>query len=112
MWILDGVLVLNQKERRGKTNYGDYVKNVAKRMDLSQDETKRLIKQSFETIVEALNDGENFTIPGLGTFGTKTREQHKSYNPFYDKFMLLPRKRIVTYYPSSTMKDKMNEGEG
>ena len=93
-------------------NYGDYVKNVAKRMDLSQDETKRLIKTSFETIVGALDAGENFTIPGLGTFGTKIREQHKAYSPYYNKFMLLPKKRIVTYYPSSTMKDKMNKGEG
>ncbi len=92
-------------------NYGDYVKNVAERMNLPQTETKRLIKQSFETIVEALDAGEKFTIPGLGTFGTKTREQHKAYSPFYEKFMLLPRKRIVTYYPSSTMKDKLNEGE-
>ncbi len=93
-------------------NYGDYVKNVAGRMNLPQTETKQLIKQSFETIVDALDAGENFTIPGLGTFGTKVREQHKAYSPFYEKFMLLPKKRIVTYHPSSTLKDKLNGGEG
>lgn len=92
-------------------NYGDYVKNVAGRMDLSQAETGRLMKQSFATIVESLNTGEKFTIPGLGTFGTKTREQHRAYSPFYEKFMLLPRKKIVTYSPSSTLTDKMNKGE-
>jgi len=93
-------------------NYGDYVKSVAKRMDLSQTETDRIIRQSFETIVDALDAGEKFTIPGLGTFGTKIREQHRSYSPYYNKFMLLPKKRIVTYYPSSTMKDQMNKEEG
>ena len=93
-------------------NYGDYVKNLAEKMNLPQVETKRLMKQSFETIVDALDAGESFTIPGLGTFGTRVREQHKTYSPFYEKFMLLPKKRIVTYHPSSTFKDKMNGGEG
>ena len=92
-------------------NYSEYVKNVAERMDVPQAETKRLIQKCMETIVDSLDAGEKFTIPGLGTFGTKIREQHKTYSPYYEKFMLLPKKRIVTYYPSSTMKDKLSKEE-
>jgi nucleoid DNA-binding protein len=90
-------------------NAGDYVKNVAKRMDLSQAETKRLIDLTLETVVSALDDGETFTLPGLGTFGTKIREQHRAYSPFHKRFMILPKKRIITYYPSSKIKDEFKD---
>ncbi len=89
----------------------DYVKNVAKRMNLSQAETKRLMKQSFATLVSVLDSGKKFTMPSLGTFGTKVREQHKAYNPFYEKFMLFPKKRVITYYPNSAIKEEVNKGE-
>lgn len=93
-------------------NYGEFTKNVAKGMKLSEAETKRLMEGALKTVVTSLDAGESFTVPGLGTFGTKVRDQHRSYSPFYEKFMLLPKKRVVTYYPSSTIKDKLNEKEG
>ena len=90
-------------------NYGDYVKEVAKRMDLSQAETKRLIKESTGAIVDALAGGDSFSIPNLGTFGTKVKDQHKSYNPHYEKFMLLPKKRVITYHASASIKDEFKD---
>ncbi len=90
-------------------NYGDYVKEVAERMSISQAEVKRLIKQSTGIIVEELSNGEAFTIPHLGTFGTQVKEQHKSYNPHYEKFMLYPKKRVVTYHVSSAIKDEFKD---
>ena len=87
----------------------DYVKKVAERMNISQAETKRLMTQSFEVIVSSLASGDKFTVPHLGTFGTKIREQHKSYSPFYEKFMLLPKKRVITFYPSSVIKEEFKD---
>lgn len=93
-------------------NYGDYVKELAKRTELSQAETKRILDTAFETLVETLNEGKTFTLPKLGTFGTKEKPQHKGYNPAYEKFMLYPKKRVVTYYPNSVMKDEINKSQG
>ena len=90
-------------------NYNDFVKNMAKRMDLSQSEIRRLLKHNFDTIEKTLDSGSGFTIPGLGTFGTKTRDEHKAYSPFHEKFMLLPKKRVITYHPSSVMKDELKD---
>ena len=90
-------------------NYGDYIKEVANRANLSQAETTRIVKASFETVVDALNAGETFTLPNLGTFGTKVKPQHKGYNPAYEKFMLYPKKRVVTYNASSSMKNEANK---
>ena len=92
-------------------NYGDLVKKVSAKANLSQEETKRLMTSSFETMVAALKAGEGFSLPALGTFGTKVREKHKAYNPAYEKFMLYPKKRVVTYYPNSSIKSEMNKGE-
>jgi len=89
--------------------YSDYIKTVAERMSISQTETKELVQQSLEVIVKSLNSGDKFTIPHLGTFGTKVKDSHRSYNPHYEKFMLLPKKRIITYAPSSSIKDEFKD---
>ncbi len=90
-------------------NYGDYVKRVAKRADLSQAETKRVMSLCFEVLVDALDAGEEFTLPDLGTFGTKIRKKYKAYNAANEKVMHYPTKRVVTYYPSSSINSEMNK---
>lgn len=92
-------------------NYGDYVKAVSEKAGLSQAETKRMMQKSFEVIVEELVEGKRLTLPQLGTFDTKVRDQHRAYNPAYEKFMLYPKKRVVTFYPGSFIKEEMNKGE-
>ena len=87
----------------------DYIKTIAERMNISQTETKQLMQQSFEVIVKSLDSGDKFTIPHLGTFGTKVKDQHRSYNPHYEKFMLLPKKRIITYDASSSIKGEFKD---
>jgi len=90
-------------------NYNDFVKNMAKRMDLSQTEIKRLLKQNFDTMEKTLDSESGFTIPGLGTFGIKIRDEHKAYSPFHESFMILPKKRVVTFHPSSVLKEELKE---
>jgi nucleoid DNA-binding protein len=97
------------KEQGVKMNYSDFVKNISKRMDLPQTEIKRLLKQNFDTMEKVLDSGKGFTIPGLGTFGVKVKEEHKAYSPFHEKFMLLPKKRVVTYSPSSVIKEELKD---
>lgn len=90
-------------------NYGDYVKNVAKRANLSQAETKRVMSLCFEVLVDALDAGEEFTLPDLGTFGTKVRKKYTAYNTANEKVMQHPRQRVVTYVPSSSITNEMNK---
>ncbi len=89
----------------------EVVKALADRWDLSQAETRRLLDRLVNILKEYLAEGKSITIPELGTFGTHTREERKSYNPHYEQYMLLPPKRVVDFTPSEGLKEDMKELE-
>ena len=94
-------------------DYNTFVKNLSERVGQTQVETKRLLKNSFELITETIDNDKGISVPGLGTFHVKIRDEHKGYSPYHDQFMLLPKKRIVTFHPSSAIKEQLkNIGGG
>jgi len=90
-------------------NTSNLVAKLADKWDMSKAETRRLL----DTIVEKLNDnlanGTAFTIPELGTFGTKTRDERESYNPHYEQYMKLPPKRTVEFSPSKSLQEDLKK---
>ncbi len=92
-------------------NTSDVVQVLAENWGMSQAETRRLL----DTIVQTFNDniagGNTFTISQLGTFGTRTREERKSYNPHYQQYMNLPPKRVVSFSPSKGLKEDLKQVE-
>lgn len=88
-------------------NTKELVARLAKNWDMTQEETRDLL----DIIVQYMNDnlarGNDFTIPELGTFGTHTRNKRRSYNPHYQKYMMLPPKRVVDFTSSKGLKDDL-----
>ena len=74
---------------------------------MSKAETRRLLDLITDTLKDHLAEGRSFTVPDLGTFGTHTREERKSYNPHYEQYMMLPPKRVVDYTPSKGLKEDL-----
>lgn len=92
-------------------NTSDLVKALASNWDMTQAETRRLLDTITQTFNDHLAEGNAFTIPQLGTFNTKTREERKSYNPHYKQYMKLPPKRVVTFSPSKGLKEDLKQLE-
>lgn len=92
-------------------NTAEVVEALAKNWDMSQAETRRLLDLILHTFTDHLARGTGFTVPELGTFGTHTREKRRSYNPHYEKYMMLPPKRVVDYSPSKGLKEDAKEME-
>lgn len=90
-------------------NTSDVVTALAKNWDMSKAETRRLLDVIVSTFNSNLSDDKAFTIPGLGTFSTRTRKKRKSYNPHYKKYMQLPPKRIVEFTPSKNLKEDLKK---
>ncbi len=89
----------------------EVLKQLAEELDLTQTETEDLYDSFVEGLTMLLSKGKGFTLPGLGSFKSEVREEHKSYNPHYEQMMLIPKKRVVHYSQSSTLRDQINEGE-
>ncbi len=88
-------------------NTDDLVARLAENRDMTQQETRNILDLVVQTISDHLAQGNDFTIPELGTFGTHTRDKQKSYNPHYEKYMMLPPKRVVDFSPSQNLEDDL-----
>lgn len=92
-------------------NTGDLVAKLAENWDMSKAETRRLLDDIVQTFTNNLAQGNTFTVPELGTFGNKTRNERKSYNPHYEQYMKLPPKRTVEFRPSKSLKNDLKQLE-
>lgn len=78
---------------------------------MTQAETRRLLDTVIDILNNNLSEGNAFTIPNLGTFSTKVRDERESYNPHYEQYMKLPPKRVVEFNPSKGLKEALKQVE-
>jgi nucleoid DNA-binding protein len=86
-------------------NTDELVARLAKNWDMDQAEAREMLDVVVQNISDNLAQGNDFTIPELGTFGTHTRDKQKSYNPHYEKYMMLPPKRVIDFSASENLED-------
>jgi DNA-binding protein HU-beta len=55
----------------------EFVSNVAKKSGLSRDDATAAVDAFLASIADALNAGEEVTIPGLGKLSTQNRSSRK-----------------------------------
>jgi DNA-binding protein HU-beta len=87
--------------------YSELIDQLSEELELSRAEAKDLVDKTVTELTEQLGQGSSFTIPDLGTFKTRVKEVQKVYNPHYEKFMLIPPKRVVEFTPGRTLKDNL-----
>ena len=91
--------------------HSEFVQKLAERLQITPDESQRLIRILVKLFTEKLGKNTKFSIPGFGTFGTKIRKERKAYNPATKSVQLLPKKNVVYFRPASHLKDQMKNVE-
>lgn len=89
----------------GKT---ETVRILSEQIGLTQQETERIYDKFVEILTDHLAHDEGFSLPKLGSFSTRIRDSYKTYNPHYKGMIQLPKKKVVQYSQSSTLKDELN----
>jgi DNA-binding protein HU-beta len=90
-------------------NNNEFIKSLSERTGQSQGEIKRLMGHITETFRKTLDEDFRFSIPRLGTFGTRIRPKRKAYHPHLKRYMMLPPKRIVFFNTSSVLKRNVKD---
>lgn len=85
----------------------ELIQNLSTRLEESQAEIKRILDVSHEVYKEVLDRDVRFTIPGLGTFFSSLVKKRKAFNPYHERFFLLPPKRVVRFHPSASLKEEV-----
>lgn len=87
--------------------YKELIHRVSESRDISKSQARIMVEDLFEALGKELEDGKGVSIPGLGTFLTKTREERKVYSPHHETYILVPPKRVVDFTPSKNLKENL-----
>ena len=68
--------------------------------------TSELIASLLSDMTQQLQEGNIVSVQGFGTFEVKKKAERITINPTTKLRMLVPPKLVLTYRPSTTLKDK------
>lgn len=86
----------------------DLVRSIATNTDLTQKDADNALSVMVDAISEALADGQEVSLRGLGKFTVQQRGERNARNPQTGEMVKLPASRAVRFKPSQTLKDQVN----
>lgn len=83
----------------------DFVKLVAEKTGLSQQDVNKVIDEAGRTIVEECRDkGEDISIPTIGSFKQKVNPARKGRNPLTGETIDIKGSRTIVFKPMPSVK--------
>ncbi len=86
----------------------DLVEEVVRVTELPRKESEAVVETIFESIIGALQGGDNIEIRGFGSFRTRQRRGRTGRNPKTGAKVEVPPKKIPFFKPSKELKDHVN----
>ena len=83
----------------------DLSSHVATEASLSKAQTSGVVDALFSAIADALTRDESVTIPGFGTFTTKTRGARQGRNPRTGESIAIAASRSPSFKAGQTLRD-------
>jgi DNA-binding protein HU-beta len=98
-----------------KVNKTQLIDSVAEAAGLTKLEAQKAVDALFSTVIQALAAGDQVTILGVGTFGTKKRAARTGRDPRTGGVLQIPAAVVAFFKPGKVLKDAVNgrvlEGE-
>ncbi|MFW6007921.1 MAG: HU family DNA-binding protein [archaeon] len=87
----------------------DLVKKITSRVDVTAAKAGDIVNVLFESIAEALGEGDSYNQDRFGTFKVVDRAPRKGRNPRTGETIDIPGKKAVKFVVSGKLKDKLNK---
>lgn len=76
---------------------------------LNKREAKDMVEAFFETIRDALENGESVKLSGFGTYQLRDKPQRPGRNPKTGEAIAIAARRVVTFHASQKLKDLVDK---
>lgn len=87
----------------------DLIGKIAKEMNISKQEAETGVNLFFQTIKEAIMNGEEIELRGFGSFRFRHREAREGRNPRTGEPVDVPPKKVLYFKPSKLLKNMINK---
>lgn len=88
-------------------NNKEFVALMAEKNGTSLKDTSSLLSGLVAEMGNQFEDGASISLTGFGTFEVKKKLERVVVNPSTKQRMLVPPKLVLTFKPSSVLKDKI-----
>lgn len=89
-------------------NKTDTINKFAQTLGIKTSESKTQVEALFGLIKDALLDGEEVTLPGIGKLKVKTRPARNGRNPKTGETITIPEKKVVKFSAASEFDNSFN----
>ena len=87
-------------------NNKDFTSELSKSLGYTLKDTSELISSLLSGMTQQLEEGNVVAIQGFGTFEVRKKAERISVSPTTKQRMLVPPKLVLTYRPSTLLKEK------
>ena len=77
---------------------------------LYQRDVERVVSTVFDTITEALAEGDRVELRGFGAFSIKERESRTGRNPRTGEAVHVPKKHVPFFKTGKELRERLNDG--
>lgn len=99
---------LNRGESRTMTK-AELVDEVARVAELAKKDAQVIVETVFQSIVDALKNGDGIELRGFGSFRFRYRGQRRGRNPKTGTPVDIPAKRTPYFKPGKALKEIINQ---
>ena len=86
----------------------ELIKKIADEQVISQKQASAIVDSAFDSIVAAVAAGDKVSIPGFGTFESKTRAARTGRNPRTKETVEIPASTVPSFKAGKAFKEKVN----
>ncbi|MCA0980049.1 MULTISPECIES: HU family DNA-binding protein [Exiguobacterium] len=86
-------------------NKTELIQAVAEKANVSKKEATVVVEATFESITEALQNGEKIQLIGFGTFEVRERAARKGRNPRTKEDIEIPASKVPAFKAGKALKD-------
>ena len=86
-------------------NKTELVAAVAAKAELSKKDPEAAVNAVFDSVKDALAEGDKVSLIGFGTFSVKTRAARTGLNPRTKETIEIPESKVPAFKAGSALKD-------
>lgn len=87
-------------------NNKEFISELARKLGYTNKDTSQLVSTVIGVMTQELQEGKTVAIQGFGTFEVKKKLERISVNPITQQRMLIPPKLVLSYKPSTNLREK------
>ncbi|MGB3711414.1 MAG: integration host factor subunit alpha [Erythrobacter sp.] len=91
----------------GTLTRADFAETINRKMGLSRAESLDLVESILNTMVDALDNGENVKISGFGSFVLRDKNERVGRNPKTGVEVPITPRRVLTFRASQLLKERI-----